>query len=163
MHIFIPPFGSGETFHATPSKITIDEIVANGAVLEFALRTPDKRTSNRSPSRFIRPCGATWDGRGSQLPGESALAAYVVVASAVTLVVRQNTRQSYVGITVLILAAIFMPWLAKEKQRLSAVTGSAALKADAAESALRQPGPLPFRETSDGSPISQRLALSGVA
>ena len=34
---------SGETFHTTPSKITIGEIVANGAVLEFALRKPDKR------------------------------------------------------------------------------------------------------------------------
>jgi hypothetical protein len=43
MHVFIPPFGSGETFHATPSKITIDEVVVNGAVLEFALRTPDKQ------------------------------------------------------------------------------------------------------------------------
>jgi hypothetical protein len=47
MHIFIPPFGSGETFHTKPSKITIDEIVANGAVLEFALRNPDKE-----PLRF---------------------------------------------------------------------------------------------------------------
>jgi len=47
MHVFIPPFGSGETFHATLSKITIDEIVANGAVLEFALRKPDKQ-----PLRF---------------------------------------------------------------------------------------------------------------
>ena len=47
MHIFIPPFGSGATFHTTPSKITIDEIVANGAVLEFALRQPDKQ-----PLRF---------------------------------------------------------------------------------------------------------------
>jgi hypothetical protein len=47
MHIFIPPFGSGETFHMTPSKITIDEIVANGAVLEFALSKPDEQ-----PLRF---------------------------------------------------------------------------------------------------------------
>jgi hypothetical protein len=47
MHVFIPPFGGGETFHTTPSKITIDEIVANGAVLEFALRKPDKQ-----PLRF---------------------------------------------------------------------------------------------------------------
>ena len=47
MHVFIPPFGSGATFHTTPSKITIDEIVANGAVLEFALRKPDKQ-----PLRF---------------------------------------------------------------------------------------------------------------
>jgi hypothetical protein len=36
LHIFIPPFGSGETFHTTPSKVGIDEVVANGAVLEFA-------------------------------------------------------------------------------------------------------------------------------
>jgi hypothetical protein len=43
MHIFIPPFGSGETFHTTPSKITIDEIVANGAVLEFASSKPDQQ------------------------------------------------------------------------------------------------------------------------
>ncbi len=41
LHIVIPPFGSGETFHTTPSKITIGEIVANDAVLEFALRKPD--------------------------------------------------------------------------------------------------------------------------
>jgi hypothetical protein len=47
MHVLIPPFGSGETFHTTPSKITIDEIVANDAVLEFALRKPDKQ-----PLRF---------------------------------------------------------------------------------------------------------------
>jgi divalent metal cation (Fe/Co/Zn/Cd) transporter len=65
-----------------------------------------------------------------------ALAAYVVVASAMTLVRHAEPRQSYLGIAVLILAAIFMPWLAKEKRRLAAVTGSAALKADAAESAL---------------------------
>jgi hypothetical protein len=47
MHISIPPFGSGETFHTAPSKITVDEIVANGAVLEFALRNPDQQ-----PLRF---------------------------------------------------------------------------------------------------------------
>jgi hypothetical protein len=47
MRLFIAPFGSGETFQITPSKITIDEIVANGVVLEFALRKPDKQ-----PLRF---------------------------------------------------------------------------------------------------------------
>ena len=47
MHVFIPPSGSGETFHTAPSKIIIDEIVANGAVLEFALRKPDQQ-----PLRF---------------------------------------------------------------------------------------------------------------
>jgi len=47
MHVFIPPLGSGEAFHTTPSKITIDEIVANGTVLEFASSKPDKQ-----PLRF---------------------------------------------------------------------------------------------------------------
>jgi divalent metal cation (Fe/Co/Zn/Cd) transporter len=36
----------------------------------------------------------------------------------------------------LILAAVVMPWLAKRKRRLSAATGSSALRADAAESAV---------------------------
>jgi divalent metal cation (Fe/Co/Zn/Cd) transporter len=65
-----------------------------------------------------------------------ALAAYVVIASAVTLFGHTEPKRSYLGVAVLIGAAIFMPWLAKEKRRLSAVTGSAALRADAAESAL---------------------------
>jgi hypothetical protein len=47
MHILIPAFGSGETFHTTPSKITIDEIVANGTVLEFASSKADQQ-----PLRF---------------------------------------------------------------------------------------------------------------
>ncbi|SRR5258706_232739 len=65
-----------------------------------------------------------------------ALAAYVVVASAVTLVGHAEPKPSYLGIAVLFVAALFMPWLAKEKRRLAAVTGSGALRADAAESAL---------------------------
>jgi divalent metal cation (Fe/Co/Zn/Cd) transporter len=36
----------------------------------------------------------------------------------------------------LLAAAIVMPWLASQKRHLSAATGSAALRADAAESAL---------------------------
>ncbi len=77
MHVFVPPFGSGATFHTTPSKITIDEIVANGAVLEFALRKPDTQ-----PLRFeiheasLRDVG--WNGalsyrvkvRNPEPPGE---------------------------------------------------------------------------------------------
>jgi Co/Zn/Cd efflux system component len=65
-----------------------------------------------------------------------ALAAFVVVASAVTLVGRAEPKQSSLGIAVLTVASVFMPWLAKEKRRLSTITGSAALRADAAESAL---------------------------
>jgi hypothetical protein len=77
MHIFIPPFGSGEPFHTTPSKITVGEIVANGTVLEFALRKPDQQ-----PLRFeihdalLRDVG--WNGalsywvkvRNPEPPGE---------------------------------------------------------------------------------------------
>ena len=77
MHISIPPFGSGETFHTTPSKITIDEIVANGTILEFASSKPDQQ-----PLRFeihnalLRDVG--WNGalsyavkvRNAEPPGE---------------------------------------------------------------------------------------------
>jgi len=46
------------------------------------------------------------------------------------------SKPSYLGIAVLVGAALIMPVLAKQKRRLSALTGSAALRADAAESAL---------------------------
>jgi divalent metal cation (Fe/Co/Zn/Cd) transporter len=64
------------------------------------------------------------------------LAAYVVVVSAVTLLGYSEPQPSRMGIAILALAAILMPWLAREKRRLSAATGSAALRADAAESKL---------------------------
>jgi len=64
------------------------------------------------------------------------LAACVLVVSTMTLVGYSEPKLSYLGMAVLASAALIMPWLAKEKRRLSAVTGSAALRADAAESAL---------------------------
>jgi len=64
------------------------------------------------------------------------LAAYVVVVSALTLLGYSEPKTTYVGIAVLVAATAIMPWLAKEKRKLSALTGSAALRADAAESAL---------------------------
>jgi divalent metal cation (Fe/Co/Zn/Cd) transporter len=64
------------------------------------------------------------------------LTVYVVVASAATLLGYSEPRSSLLGIIVLIAAAVIMPWLAQQKRRLSAVTGSAALRADAAESML---------------------------
>jgi len=45
-------------------------------------------------------------------------------------------RPSYLGIVVLLVAAIAMPVLARPKRQLSTLTASAALRADAAESAL---------------------------
>jgi divalent metal cation (Fe/Co/Zn/Cd) transporter len=64
------------------------------------------------------------------------LAAYVAVASATTLLGYGEPKTTYLGIAILIAAAAVMPWLAKQKRKLSAITGSAALRADAAESAL---------------------------
>jgi divalent metal cation (Fe/Co/Zn/Cd) transporter len=64
------------------------------------------------------------------------LAAYVAVISAMTLLGHREAKTTYSGIAVLIGAAAIMPWLAREKRRLSAIAGSAALRADAAQSAL---------------------------
>jgi len=65
-----------------------------------------------------------------------ALAAYVLVISAMTLLGYSEPKPTYLGIAILVAAAAIMPLLAKEKRKLSADTGSAALRADAAESAL---------------------------
>lgn len=64
------------------------------------------------------------------------LGAFVAIASILSLLGHTEPRPSSVGIALLILAAVAMPWLARQKRRLSAVTGSAALRADAAESAV---------------------------
>jgi len=65
-----------------------------------------------------------------------ALAAYVALVAVLALVGHREVRPSYLGIVVLLLAAIAMPVLARQKRQLSALTASAALRADAAESAL---------------------------
>ncbi len=64
------------------------------------------------------------------------LAAFVVATSVLTLLGHVEARPSFMGIAVLGLAAMIMPWLAAQKRRLSVATGSAALRADAAESAV---------------------------
>ncbi len=65
-----------------------------------------------------------------------ALAAFVAVTSVTSLLGYSEPRPTFLGIAILVAAAVVMPWLAKEKRRLSATTGSAALRADAAQSAL---------------------------
>jgi len=65
-----------------------------------------------------------------------ALAAYVALIATLALLGRREARPSFLGIVVLIVAAVAMPLLAQRKRRLSALTASAALRADAAESAL---------------------------
>jgi divalent metal cation (Fe/Co/Zn/Cd) transporter len=64
------------------------------------------------------------------------LAVFVVTSSVLTLLGRVEARPSRAGIALLVLAAIIMPWLAAQKRRLSVTTASAALRADAAESAV---------------------------
>jgi divalent metal cation (Fe/Co/Zn/Cd) transporter len=64
------------------------------------------------------------------------LAAFVALTSVLTLLGHVEAQSSPIGIVVLILAAVVMPWLAKQKRQLSAATASAALRADAAESAV---------------------------
>ncbi len=63
------------------------------------------------------------------------LAAFVVTTSVLAFFGHVGARPSLMGITVLGFAGIIMPWLAAQKRQLSITTGSAALRADAAESA----------------------------
>lgn len=65
-----------------------------------------------------------------------ALAGTVVLTSILNFVGYREARRSLVGIGILLAAAVVMPWLASRKRKLAIVTSSAALKADAAESAL---------------------------
>jgi divalent metal cation (Fe/Co/Zn/Cd) transporter len=65
-----------------------------------------------------------------------ALAAFVAVTSVTSLLGYSEPKPTFLGIAILVAAAVVMPWLAKEKRRLSGATGSAALRADAAQSAL---------------------------
>ena len=64
------------------------------------------------------------------------LAAYVLFTSLTSLLGYSEPKPTFLGIAILIAAAAVMPWLAKEKRRLSGATGSAALRADAAQSVL---------------------------
>ena len=65
-----------------------------------------------------------------------ALAAYVAIISVASLLGYIEPKSTFLGMSILVAAAAVMPWLAKEKRRLSGATGSSALRADAAQSAL---------------------------
>jgi divalent metal cation (Fe/Co/Zn/Cd) transporter len=62
------------------------------------------------------------------------LAAIVVTTSVLALFGQVEARPSSMGIALLVLAAMIMPWLAAQKRQLSTATASAAMRADAAES-----------------------------
>lgn len=89
--------------------------------------------------RFRSPAtGEKDERRGARIAGALLLllAAYVLVVSVFTLLGYNEARPSYLGMAILAAAVVVMPWLAREKRRLSSTTKSAALRADAAESAL---------------------------
>jgi divalent metal cation (Fe/Co/Zn/Cd) transporter len=64
------------------------------------------------------------------------VAGFVVVSSALSLLGYHEPEASLVGMILLVAAGIGMPWLASQKRKLAAQVSSAALKADATESAL---------------------------
>ena len=64
-----------------------------------------------------------------------ALAAYVAITSAASLLGYSEPKPTLLGIAILVAAAV-MRWLAKEKRKLSTATAGATLRADAAQSAL---------------------------
>ena len=66
-----------------------------------------------------------------------ALAAFILLGSILALTnQRFRPEPSYLGIALLIAAALFMPWLADQNRRLAARTNSGSLKADAAQSSM---------------------------
>jgi divalent metal cation (Fe/Co/Zn/Cd) transporter len=64
------------------------------------------------------------------------LAALVALTSILSFLGYREAQRSLLGIGLLVAAALIMPWLARRKRQLVAITSSAALKADAAQSAL---------------------------
>ena len=64
------------------------------------------------------------------------LAAGVATLSSLSLLGYGETKPSVAGVVILLLSAVVMPLVAREKRKLSIVTGSAALRADAEESAV---------------------------
>jgi divalent metal cation (Fe/Co/Zn/Cd) transporter len=64
------------------------------------------------------------------------LAGLVMLTSVLNFLGYREAQPSLIGIGILLAAAVGMPWLAARKRQLAASTSSAALKADAAESAL---------------------------
>jgi divalent metal cation (Fe/Co/Zn/Cd) transporter len=66
-----------------------------------------------------------------------ALAVFIALSSAASLLLRISSAEgSYVGIGILLAAAIIMPWLGRRKRELSAQACSKALRADAVQSSI---------------------------
>jgi divalent metal cation (Fe/Co/Zn/Cd) transporter len=64
------------------------------------------------------------------------VAAFVIVSCGLSLLGYREAQPSIIGIIVLIVAAIGMPWLASQKRKVATQVASMALRADATESAV---------------------------
>ena len=81
----------------------------------------------RGPKDFYSPSrGDHAEQQAARIAGGLlfALAAFAALASVLTLLGHFEPRPSFIGTVVLILAALIMPGLVKQKRRLCAVTGS---------------------------------------
>jgi divalent metal cation (Fe/Co/Zn/Cd) transporter len=78
------------------------------------------------------------EARAARIAGDLlfALAGLVVLTSILNFIGYREAQRSLVGIGILLAAVVVMPWLASRKRKLAVITSSAALKADATESAL---------------------------
>jgi divalent metal cation (Fe/Co/Zn/Cd) transporter len=65
-----------------------------------------------------------------------ALAGLVILTSISSLLGYRESQRTLIGIGILLAAAVAMPLLASQKRKLATLTSSAALKADAVQSAL---------------------------
>ena len=65
-----------------------------------------------------------------------ALVGYIATSSLYALILHRKAEASYLGMIVLVAAALIMPWLGRQKRRLAAVANSPALRADAAQSSV---------------------------
>jgi divalent metal cation (Fe/Co/Zn/Cd) transporter len=88
--------------------------------------------------RFCTTAHENAESRAARVAGAllCALAAFVAITSVASLLGYSEPKPTFLGMAILVAAAVIMPWLAKEKRRLSGAIGSAALRADAAQSAL---------------------------
>jgi divalent metal cation (Fe/Co/Zn/Cd) transporter len=88
--------------------------------------------------RFCTTAHENVESRAARVAGALlfALAAFVAITSVTSLMGYSEPKPTFLGIAILVAATVVMPWLAKEKRRLSGATGSAALRADAVQSAL---------------------------
>lgn len=101
-----------------------DSVIELASALVVLLRFSNSRLSERTAAR-------------SAAILLFMLAVFIASTSSLSLLgIGLHPDASYLGIGLLLAAAMVMPWLAKQKKRLARETGSSALAADAVQSSL---------------------------